>query len=306
MKQNNVEAVMAMMKSNIYAATSALSGQEGDKFLQRQAKNTQGFSIVQMFFMVRTVAPDHTRKLMKNLAKKVILQTSLKIVGRGLQKGLKRKRVPYYPGMSEFDMDLTLQNAINNSNMRYITYRDIVGIQRIQMKKNIVLILDTSGSMYGMALLNAALTTSVLSYVMNKHNYSVLLFNERALFLKHLNKDVPIQKIIDDILDAEAVGFTNIETALKKGLEELKSAKGSQKDRFGILVTDGMYLRGDHPSKVAMKYPKLHVIGIPHERDQTDGLKVCRETANAGKGSYYPVSNFHEIPRTLLNILHKI
>ena len=307
MEEDNVNAVMALAKTNLYAATSAMSTKEGDQFLQRQASNTQGFSLVQMFFMIRTVAPKRTRKLMKRLAKQVVLKTSLKMSGRGLRKGLKRERVPYHPGMSEFDEVLTLMNAIERgANPPMVSYRDIIGIKRKQIKKNVVLILDTSGSMYGKALLNAALTTSVLSYVMYKNKYSVLLFNERALFLKHLNEDVSVESIIDGILDAEATGFTNIEIALKSGLKELDNIKSSEKDKFAVLVTDGNYLRGEHPKKVAAKYPKLYVVGIPQEKNQMDGLRVCRETAQAGKGTFYPVSSYHEIPRTLMKILQKV
>lgn len=307
MEKDNVNAVMALAKTNVYAATSAMSTQEGDEFLQRQANNTQGFSLVQLFFMIRTVAPPKTRKLMKNLAKKVILKTSLKMAGRGLKKGLKRERVPYHPGMSEFDELMTLMNSIERGTKPpIVSYRDIVGIERKQIKKNVVLILDTSGSMYGKALLNAALTTSVLSYVMYKNKYSVLLFNERALFLKHLNEKVPVESIIDNILDAEATGFTNIEIALERGLEELNKVKTSQRDKFAVLVTDGNYLRGDHPKKIAVRYPKLYVVGIPQEKNQMDGLKICRETAEAGNGTFYPVSNYNEIPRMLLKILQKV
>ena len=90
MEKDNINAVSAMLKTNLYAATSALATREGDEFLQRQMSNTQGYTLVQMFFMVRTIAPESTRKLMKNLAKKIILKSSLKMAGRGLQKGLKR------------------------------------------------------------------------------------------------------------------------------------------------------------------------------------------------------------------------
>ncbi|MBD3352036.1 MAG: VWA domain-containing protein [Candidatus Lokiarchaeota archaeon] len=305
MAEDNVNAVKAMLKTNLYAATSALATNEGSQFLQRQAQNTQGFALVQMFFMIRTIAPESTHNLMKNLAKKVILKTSLKISGRGLQKGMKKKRVPYYPGLAEFDLIPTMHNIMQKVTLHSIHYADIVGIKREQVKKNVVLILDTSGSMYGRSLLNAALTTSVLSYVMEKHNYAVILFNERVLFLKHMKEKQPLQKIIDDVLDAEAVGFTNIEIGLKKGLEELMAIRANRRDKFAVLVTDGNYLRGDHPAKIAREFPKLHVVGIHQKNSPYDGLDVCRKVAKAGKGKFYPVRTFHEIPRTLLNILQQ-
>ncbi|MHA1340464.1 MAG: vWA domain-containing protein [Promethearchaeota archaeon] len=306
MQKNNVQAVMGFLKSNLYAATSALATQEGDLFIQRQAQDTQGFALTEMFFMIRSIAPQHTKRIMQNLAKKVILKLSMKFVGRGMQKGMRRKRVPYYPGMPEFDSELTILNALEKMFGRYIAYNDIIGIKRIQTKKYLVLILDTSGSMFGEALLNAALTTSILSYVMKKQKYAVILFNENVLFLKHINEEVDVKKLINDILEAQATGFTDIENALKYGLEELDKINAPKQQKIGILITDGNYLRGDHPAKIAKNYPKLHVIGIPQKKHKIEGLKVCRETAKAGKGIFYSVNNFKEIPRALMKILQKI
>ena len=50
-----------------------------------------------------------------------------------------------------------------------------------------MLILDTSGSMYGRLLLNAALTSSVLAYNLEKEDYAIVLFNSTAMVLKKIN-----------------------------------------------------------------------------------------------------------------------
>lgn len=297
----NTDAIMALLNTNLYAATSQLATNEGAKFLSEQEKNTQGNSLINIFFMVRTAAPLKYRRIMKRLARNVILKTSLKISGRGLQKGIKRERVPYHPGMAEFDLESTLPNLLEKGKM--LSYRDIVGVRRTQIKKNVILILDTSGSMYGRSLLNAALTTSVLSYVMDKHKYGVILFNSNSMILKNINEERPVISIIDQILDSEAVGFTNIEVGLKRGLKEIN--KINDKHKFGILITDGNYNRGDNPVEVAKKFPRLHVIGMPSEKiREFEGIRICKEIAKAGKGHFYPVSNYHEIPRSLLEILH--
>jgi Mg-chelatase subunit ChlD len=300
-KYNNSKAVMSLLKANVYAATSALSTKQGSQFLSQQMQNTQGTALVQIFFMVRTAAPIKYKKLMRRLARNVILRTSLKIAGRGLRRGMVLERTPYVPGMLEFDLERTLPNILQKGN--YISYQDFVGIRRTKAKKNVVLILDTSGSMYGKSLLNAALTTSVLSYVMNKDNYSVILFNSNAMILKRIKEELPITKIIDNILDSEAVGFTNISRGLKTGLKQLDSIHG--KHKIAVLITDGNYNRGSNPIITAMKFKKLHVIAMPPDKNKYEGLQICRDIAKAGKGHYYPVEKYHEIPRALLKILKR-
>ena len=125
------------------------------------------------------------------------------------------------------------------------------------------------------------------------------------MVLKSINEDIsnkPVTDLIDEILDSEAVGFTNIENALKRGLKELNQVKGKRK--FAILITDGNYNRGKDPSIIAKNYPTLHVIVMPPENKlRYEGLKICRNIAESGHGKYYPVSNFKDIPNTLLHIL---
>ena len=133
--------------------------------------------------------------------------------------------------------------------------------------------------MYGKSLVNAALTTSLLTYTMRKHKFAVILFNSSSMMLKSMDEDIsqtPITKLIDEILDSEAVGFTNIENALTRGLKELDRVKGKRK--FAILITDGNYNRGKDPSLIAKSFRKLHVIVMPPENKlRYEGLKICRK-----------------------------
>jgi Mg-chelatase subunit ChlD len=304
-KEQNPQAVTALLKTNVFAASSALFTNEGTSFFSELEKKSQGTTLLNIFFMVRTLAPKKYKALIRQLARNVILRTTLKIAGRGIEKGMKRVRVPYYPGMMEFDLNQTLMNTIEKGNCACITYKDIVGVERNQLKKNLVLILDTSGSMYGKSLVNAALTTSLLTYTMHKHRFAIVLFNSSSMVLKSIHEEIsqkPVTELIDEILDSEAVGFTNIENALKRGLKELEQVKGKRK--FAILITDGNYNRGKDPSIIAKHFPTLHVIVMPPENKLLyEGLKICRKIAESGHGKYYPVSNFRDIPETLLNIL---
>ena len=301
-KYKNLEAILGLLKSNIYAATDALNTEDGVKFFSEKSKESSAF-MPEVYFFIRRPISEKYKKIFRRLARQSILKLSLTITSKGM-KGNYKKTIPYYHiGMPEFDLDETIQHNPLKIYNKSLNYKDIFGIKRIRQNRKIVMILDTSGSMYGRLLLNAALTTSVLAYNMGKEDYAIVLFNSTAMVLKKINVKKPIATIIDEILDSEAVGFTNIQEGLEKGLKELNKIIRSDRDRFGILITDGVYNRGNNPINVAKKYPRLHVIGMPADNDANRGIDTCREIAKAGRGKFYAVKNYKEIPRALIELL---
>jgi Mg-chelatase subunit ChlD len=293
---------MGLLKANVYAATDVLDTEEGVKFFSEKAAESGDF-MPEVYFFIRRPISEKYKTIFRRLARQSILKLSLKITSRGI-RGQFKKTVPYYQiGMPEFSMDETIQHNPLKIYNKNLNYKDIYGIERKRQKRKIALILDTSGSMYGRLLLNAALTASVLAYNMEKEDFAIVLFNSTAMVMKKIDQKKPIISIIDDILDSEAVGFTNIFIGLEKGLKELNKTKENRKSRFGILITDGIYNRGDDPIILAKKYPKLHVIGMPAENDADLGIFKCREIAEAGRGKFYAVNDYKEIPRALIELL---
>ena len=296
---------MGLLKSNVYAATDALDCDEGVQFFSEKAKNSE-ISMAEVYFFIRRPISEKYKHVFRRLARQSIIKTSLKITSKGIRGNYKKVTPIYQIGTPEFDLDETIQHNPLNIYKNSLTYKDIFGIQRKKQKRKIVMILDTSGSMYGKLLLNAALTTSVLAYNMEKENYGIVLFNSTAMVLKKIDKKKPVIKIIDEILDSEAVGFTNITIGLEKGLQELNKIKEKTRHKSGILITDGNYNRGKIPYDLAKKYPKLHVIGIPAENDAERGIDTCREIARVGRGKFFAVNNYNEIPRALIELLSQI
>ena len=293
---------MGLLKANVYASTDALDTEDGVKFFSEKAAESGDF-MPEVYFFIRRPISEKYKSIFRRLARQSILKLSLKITSRGI-RGQFKKIVPYYQmGMPEFSMDETIQHNPLKIYKRSLNYKDIYGIERKRQKRKVVLVLDTSGSMYGRLLLNAALTTSVLAYNMEKEDFAIVLFNSTAMVMKKINQKKPIISVIDNILDSEAIGFTNIYIGLEKGLKELSKIKENRKSRFGILITDGIYNRGEDPVILAKKYPKLHVIGMPAENDADQGVDTCREIAKAGRGKFYAVSDYKEIPRALIELL---
>ncbi|TXT62893.1 MAG: von Willebrand factor type A domain protein [Promethearchaeota archaeon] len=301
-QHKNLEAIRGLLKSNVYAATDALDCEEGVKFFAEKAKKSPEF-MPEIYFFIRRPISEKYKQIFRRLARQSILKTSLKITSRGI-KGFKKKTVPYYHlGMLSFDLDETIQHNPLKIHNQTLSYKDIYGVKRQREKRKVALILDTSGSMYGRLLLNAALTTSVLSYHLEKEHYAIILFNSTAMVMKKMREDKLITTIIDDILDSEAVGFTNIYIGLEKGLKELDQMGGKRRNKFGILISDGNFNRGEDPLEIAKKYPKLHVIGMPPENDADMGIQTCKDIAKVGGGKFYAVETYKEIPRALIKLL---
>ncbi|MFX1390640.1 MAG: VWA domain-containing protein [Promethearchaeota archaeon] len=300
----NLEALMGLLKANVYAATDALDTEDGVKFFSEKAAESGDF-MPEVYFFIRRPISEKYKSIFRRLARQSILKLSLKITSKGI-RGEFKKTVPYYQiGMPEFSIDETIQHNPLKIYSKNLNYKDIYGIERKRQKRKVALVLDTSGSMYGRLLLNAALTASVLAYNMEKEDFAIVLFNSTAMVMKKINQKKPIITIIDDILDSEATGFTNIFIGLEKGLKELNKTKENRKGRFGILITDGNYNRGDDPITLAKKYPKLHVIGMPAENDADQGIQTCKDIAKAGRGKFYAVNDYKEIPRALMELLYQ-
>ena len=133
----NLEAIMGMLKSNVYAATDALDCEDGVKFFAEKSKESNLVMPEIYFFIRRPISPKY-KKIFRRLARQSILKTSLKITSRGI-KGTLKKIFPYYEiGMPEFDLDETIQHNALKIHEKSLSYNDIYGIKRQQQKRNVV------------------------------------------------------------------------------------------------------------------------------------------------------------------------
>ena len=293
LQSENMEAVLFLAKINSLAVANAISTANLEQLLTKD--NRFSALVPKLYFQIRGALSPAKKKLFRRLVRTAVLKTSLKISGQGL-RGSKIHLTPFNYQSFELDVEETLENIIGKDE---ITNEDIVTIVRERRKKNGVLILDTSGSMYGDKIINAALAAAVLAYHMKKDRYSVIAFNNVATILKHIDEKSDVLKMIDAILETEPSGYTNLSDALKKGLTELKKIKDSRK--WAILITDGCYNKGENPVALASKYPKLHIIQIPSNQKWCS--RVCRELATKGKGRIVSVKEYKEIPLALIKLL---
>ena len=293
---DNIPALKGIAKSNQYAVAEALQSNEGVRMLERRAARGEG-SAPELFFMLRSNFDPKYRKIYRRLARISVLKSSYRVVGRGL-KGELQVKTEYEPGMTDFDMDNLIEKYLLN---KYIQYSDIIAIERRSRENIGVLMFDTSGSLYGEKFRNAAMAVAILAYHLAKEKYAVVLFNTKATVIKHIDEKIKIDELIDRVLESESAGYTNLSEALKTGLIELN--KDTRTEKFGVLISDGCFNRGEDPRPYAKNYFNLHVLGLP--TDKAWGEKVCRDLARIGKGRFMRVNSVNQIPRILMKLLRK-
>jgi hypothetical protein len=292
----NIPAIKGISKSNKYAVAEALQSTEGVRMLERRAARGEG-SAPELFFMLRGNFDEKYRKIYRRLARVSVLKSSYRVVGRGLKGELQVKK-QYEPGMTDFDMDQLIEKYLIN---RYIQYSDIVAIERRSRENIGVLMFDTSGSLYGDKFRNAAMAVAILAYHLAKEKFAVVLFNTKATVIKKMDEKVKVEDLIDRVLESESAGYTNISDALQKGLTELNKEKRTEK--FGVLITDGCFNRGEDPRPFARNYFNLHVLCLPSNK--VWGRQVCSDLAKIGKGRFMTVNNMNQLPRILMRLLRK-
>ena len=294
LEMDNMPAVKGLAVSNQFAVAEALSSRQGLKMIGRRA-STGDTSAPELFFLLRSNLSEQTKPIFKRLTRQTILKVSRGIVGKGL-RGSTYVQVPATPDSEEFDIEVTIENYLEQG---YLTYEDIVAIERREKSKNGVLIFDTSGSLYGKRFVTAALAVAVLAYQLAHDDYGVILFNTKPYVIKHVDEKVNAEEIINRILDSESAGYTNIAEALQVAGMELKKIKTRQK--FAILVTDGAFNRGGDPRKYMHLFPSLHVLGLPSKHEW--GERVCKDLARLGRGRYIQVNNYQNIPQAIVKLL---
>lgn len=172
---------------------------------------------------------------------------------------------------------------------------------REERRFSAVLMLDTSMSMTGSKLALAGVAAAVLALRIPVVDFAVVLFANSGQVIKPLRSHLPIERVLETLLDVSAMGYTNIEDGLRVGLRELRRAR--TRNRFGILVTDGVYTEGGDPRLVAAQFPHLHVlITEDYKMDE----QLCREMARLGRGVSYSVKDYEHLPYVMRNLLTRV
>ena len=212
------------------------------------------------------------------------------------------------PGRGELDLEQTLENVVGK---RRPEADDWIVQERVERRRQVVLMVDMSGSMAGQNMALAAVAGAVLALKLRPGDLGVVGFSDEARVIVRLGEQLDVHEVVRRLLDRPCHGGTNVDAALRSGYEEL--ARGRDPRRAAVLVTDGLYTAGPDPRATAEKFSSLHVL----HTDGTDGGKpqtvwitprrqVGRDVAQLGGGILVPVTTFAELPRRMLDLADRV
>jgi Mg-chelatase subunit ChlD len=267
-----------------------------DKVLKAAESSFSDCSTAQFLFIIEKELSTEQKRASKATLVKLLVQLASQISARGI-RSTERFLTGYRPGLEEIEVENTLENIMLK---KHVDYEDLVMVGRKQKKRAVVLMIDTSNSMKRDKLLIAILAIGVLAFRLQGENFAVVSFNAKAKVLKPIEKQMSIDKLLEEMLEIEAGGSTNVSSGLELGFEQL--SKNIAHEKIGIIVTDGWVTQGKDPLETAKKFPMLHVIQVPLGYGGSD-TEMCENLAKEGRGKRIYVSTFTELPRAVLEIL---
>lgn len=165
-----------------------------------------------------------------------------------------------------------------------------------------MLLLDTSGSMYGRALSEAkkackALLDEMIDF--NIHRMGLVTFDSTAHKLSGLSKDKEMLKSY--VSDISASGGTDMVSALQFAYDELNKSK---KEKVVIIVTDGYpnSIVGTLDFAAKLKFANMRIIAI----GVGSGIEFDFLKHLAGINDAYKLNNMSELRNTFKEVILKV
>lgn len=203
--------------------------------------------------------------------------------------------VPYRYRSDDIDLDRTIE-VLTERPLPEDT--DIIVRERMRSRRDVVLVVDVSGSMRGEKVRMAAATVAALSADLVDDRLALVAFWSDAALLTPLEQYVPASRLLDHLLRIPARGLTNVHFALTVAHAEL--ARSSARRRTAVLLTDAVHNAGPDPRLLARRFPELHVLL------QTDGehdTPLGADLARLGHGRFAAVQTHRDVPPALNRLL---
>jgi magnesium chelatase subunit D len=232
------------------------------------------------------------RAAARRLAARVFVQ--LAAVGQHKARGV-RKLGTGRPG----DGDLDPERTIGRMSGAWPPAADEIATRTWQARqRSVVLLVDASGSMSGLALAIAAIAAAgVVLAADGKLEPAVLAFSESVTVVQRRGVRRPPGDVITELMAMRGHGRTDIAAAVRAAAAELAGAPG---EREVILLSDCLPTAGGDPAAALAGVDRLHVLmPLPGPESIAAGVDLAR----AGGGFSQPVSSLADLGPALTRAL---
>jgi magnesium chelatase subunit D len=238
------------------------------------------------------------RALARRLAARVFIQ--LGATGRPPARGPRRIRsVPR--GTGDVDLDATLDRLTGSWPP---PPDDLVTRTWQAHRRSVCLLVDSSGSMSGLALAMAAVATaSVLLAADGRLDAGALAFSSAVTVLQAPGTRQPPEQVVGRLLGLRGHGLTDLAAALRGAAASLRTVAAGE--RSVVLLSDCISTTGGDPARALAGIDRLDVLcPQPAGRESDPASVVAAERlARAGGGTSRPVRSLADIPSALTLLL---
>jgi magnesium chelatase subunit D len=238
------------------------------------------------------------RAVARQLAARIFIQ--LGVAGRQSARGPKRIRSTVR-GDGDIDLDQTLDRL---AGAWPPPAEDVVTRDWHAHRRSVCLLVDSSGSMSGLALAMAAVATaSVLLAADARLDTGALAFSGSVTVLQPPGSARQPEETVGRLLGLRGHGMTDLAAALRAaaGLR----AGGPSAERCVVLLSDCLSTTGGDPATALAGIDRLDVLcPLPlGQEPDPDSLLAAERLARLGGGISQPVRTLAEIPAALTRLL---
>jgi MoxR-like ATPase len=232
------------------------------------------------------------RAAARRLASRVFIQVGR--VGRSPRRGT-RRLVPNRRADGDLDLDRTLDRWTGSWPP---ATEDLVTRSWTGHRRAVCLLVDTSGSMNGLAVAIAAVAAAgVVLAADDKLEASVLTFADRVQVLQRQGQRRVLDDLIGQLVSLRGHGVTDLAEALRSARRELLPAVADE--RIVVLLSDCLHTAGDAPESALAGIDRLHVL---YPLPTAEAEEAARTLAARGGGAALPIRTLTDIGPALTKL----
>jgi len=305
-------ALGALASTNMMSVAQAIPNtDEGAELFAQALGAGGGENLLDQWFMQGKRLPPFLRQIAKDAAKRVLIDIakarSSSLIGSSeagpLPEGTTR---PYFIGddPEAIDLDESIDNVIQlGKQLDDIRLDDFIVRKEVTGRRCVVFLVDISGSMQGPPLAAASIACAMLLLTFGRDELGVALFESNTHVICEIDQDIDIDELVDEILDLEARGGTQMQAALAWAEDQLTLSRSE--DKMFVMLTDAMigdYERSrEHMQNIADQ-DATAVLIVPEVTFGVGNIQSIVESTNA---QLVTIGNWRKFPETVSRILSR-
>lgn len=185
--------------------------------------------------MVRATDPA-LRALARRLAGRLMVEVARR--GPARQRGIGRiETTAFHPDAGDVDLDASLDAVVDARAARSALDAERLRVRRwVRPRTALCLLVDRSGSMQGRPLATNAVAAAAVATRAERGDYSVIAFAKEGVAVKAQGEDVPVERVVDQILALRGRGTTDLAGALRLAAGQLTRSGATR--RIALLLSD--------------------------------------------------------------------